>query len=765
MAENGPEIKVTYTADFADLKQGSTEVKKEVISLVPEVQKVTKETEKLVDVFEDVKVESKATAPEIQKVTKETKDLSVSMDKAAKETKELAPELKNAGNSGKDYTAAIGKAVEVGGIFVTAALAIAKAIFDANQQVEAMDKSLRISSGTQENYIQNTNYLNEVSNRYKKSIFDLASGFNELTRETRGTVNEGEHTAEIFDTLVGVSDKMGVSVDETTGSFGGFIDKMKQGTVDSTGLSNEIDKRLYEAFVKVAKQMGLTAGELNEVLKASDEAVSSVLPALAEELEKSMGDIPQQNAHDLGDSFAYAWSKLTVFLDGLAKTSGAKTVFAQAADDAGDLLDQLNILNRQKGFTSAVMGLMDAGYEKLTLQTGWKGPTIEYARQQQSLQNQTPLMGNSFALPGEIGNYSKSPIKPSGEYDVIAEATKIRLEAEAAANKKLIEAAKRQAAERKRALDAISRQEVEDSKRRVAEQIAAALSDVDRKYRKNNGIVGPMSQLQGVGIDRGHDNNFKPTQSFTNPSTGGGEGLSFDHVTDQIKAMTKEWWNEKNAKDASATASKNLAIGMSGLNAEIENAINQSKAQLFVGLGESLGELVVDFGSIDNVGDRVASLLGDMISQVGKAIIAYAVTMEGLKTVLAESFGNWGVALAVGFAAVAAGAALKASASKSKEQTASKFYTGGVVGGPNGIDNINAMLSPREMVISEPDQNKLWGFIKGTYSGSMMDGRYNPGGGGGSGGGVLSVQMDYRLRGSDIFISAKKGERKGNYFR
>lgn len=713
MAE-GPEIKVRYTADVTDLKKGSAEAKQVVQSVEPEVKKTSRSFE--------------------------------------------------------DYSEVLKKGAAIaGGTFVTAAIAVATAVSNANEQVKALDKSVRISSGSNENYTANLSALQNISDRYQQSIFGLASGFNELTRETRGTINEGSATALMFDQLVNVSDKTGFSIDETTGSLGGFIDKMKQGTVDSTNLTNELDKRLYEAFVKVSEGMGLTVAELNEVLKTSDEAVATVLPQLVSGLSDALGSVPQKDAADLAEKIEYAKSKLTVFLDGLFQTSGAKSVLAQGAADAGDLLSALDKINRSHGLMAAGGAAIVAGSVKVA--SAVTGQDLNYDPMgymaAQELTNQRSALGAATKYAGgkSIGwnqkseNQYKLPSEYTKEdFDIAAAAYQNRIEAEAKANQKLIAEAKRQAAERKRENDAINRKEIEESNQRIKDGVFAAEQAAEEAYRKNNGILGPIGQLQKTGIvDNRTRSGEKTGQSF---SQSGGDPIDFKKTTDQIAGMTEAWWKEKQAKDANIASTNDLAIRMENLGEQMSAIMDQGKIEFFTGLGESLGELAVDTGNLESAGAKIGRIMGEMIQGIGKAIIAYAMTMEGLKTAMKAAFASPWVALAVGVAAVAAGQAVKASAQKQSNQASQRFWTGGIVDGPAGIDMVPTKLSKNEMVLTEGDQSRLWGVVRGTNSGMGMRTPFS-----GSGSDMaIQVEMEYRMSGSDIYVSSRKGKRKHDYF-
>jgi len=694
--------------------------------------------------------------------------------KEAKEgVKSVTPEVQKASTAGKSFSDVYAKAAAIaGGVFVTAALAVAKAVSDANAKVEALDKSVRVSSGTQANYAQNLSSLTSVADKYKKSIFEIGAGFNDLARETRGTVNEGKNTEVIFDTLVSVSKKLDSSVDDTSKSFTGFIDKMKQGTVDSTGLSNELDKRLYEAFGKVAQKMGLTNDELNKVLKTSDAAVSSTLPKLAAELANSLGDIPQQDAHDLGESVAYAESKLTMLLDGLFQTTGAKSALAQGAEDAGSFLDALDKINRRhglmaaggaaivKGATAVASALVPGvefssdpfGYQDSASQTAGLKNNKAYNNGQSIGWNQDPAT-NKYKLPSQI---------TQKDIDVAAEGMKLRAAEEEKANQKRIADEKRLAGERKRALDEISRLEIEESNQRIKDELAASFSSIEAKYRTNNSDINTPGMAKPTGTDLNYDyGSDKFNKEFSKQTTGDGSAVNFDKTTAQIEGMTKAWWDEKNAKDASAKATNELGASMEELSKELNAIVQESSVNLFSGIAESIGELSVSTDGIENVGAKIAGIFGDMISQVGKAIIAYGLTMKGLQSALKASFKNPYVAIAVGAVAIAAGAALKASTTKKNNNAQNNFFTGGIAKGAHGVDNIPINVSNGEMILNNSQQGRLFGLLDGAYSGGSLQGSWSKSNRSST---SETGTLEAKIRGEDLAILVERGKRRMNRY-
>ncbi|MCF0074027.1 hypothetical protein LZD49_26330 [Dyadobacter sp. CY261] len=695
-------------------------------------------------------------------------------------TKRVDAQVKQSGSSFEKYRDILGKvSAFAGGAFVTAALAAGTAVYAANEQVVALDKSLRVSSGSMQNYERNQRALQEVADKYHKSIFTVAEGFNMLTRETRDTINEGLRTKQMFDDLTVVSGKIGYTVNDTTDKFGGFIDKMKEGNVDSTNLADELDKRLYEAFVKVAEGMGATTGELNELLKESDEAVATVLPQLTAELKNALGDIPQQDAKDLGGSFEYARSKLTLLLDGLFQTSGGKSAIAQAAEDAGGYLDVLNKIVREHGVAAAggamiskgVVGLAGA-VTGLPLELDPFGYGAEQTtRAQREALGKSKSYGNGMPI-GWSQSGNPNGLMPSQfaqkEFNIAAGLAENRVKAEEKANKKIIDAAKKAAAERKRELDAITRQEIQDSNDRIREGLRAAEEGVRKHYADR-----PSSNISGqFKTNTGYDRKFndsgltKSHSEFSNPVSMG-KAPNFDHIIASINLINDAWGRNFVMVNNATKAINDLAIATQKMDDQYRGAISTisegGTVNAFAALAEGLGDIAAGTGSIEEVGAKVASAMGTMIQQIGEATIAYGVTKSGLEKALAASFGTPGAGVAailIGAAAIAAGAALKAAATKSQNQAMNRMWDGGIPDSV-GTDRIPTLLSPTEIVLPQREQAQLYGLIKQTNTGSINSpavgvGAYNSS--------KMEVSFKGELLGSTIHLSNKRAAMEANYY-
>lgn len=131
-----------------------------------------------------------------------------------------------------------------------------------------------------------------------------------------------------------------------------------------------------------------------------------------------------------------------------------------------------------------------------------------------------------------------------------------------------------------------------------------------------------------------------------------------------LNNFNSEMWREKLTAEAEKIAALNKSIG-----AIVESSIED----LLVGLGEGIGNLIS--GANFDPLKLLLNVLGNMLQQLGKALIAYAVSLEAVKTAL-KSMNPWLAGIA-GVAAIAAGTALISLANKPV-----KLATGGLAYGP-----------------------------------------------------------------------------------
>ena len=165
---------------------------------------------------------------------------------------------------------------------------------------------------------------------------------------------------------------------------------------------------------------------------------------------------------------------------------------------------------------------------------------------------------------------------------------------------------------------------------------------------------------------------------------------------------------------------------------ELGQALQTALSNAFAALGETLSDIFTGDGGATTFFNKMLSIIASFMSTFGKLMIAFGVAKSQL------SFsGNPFAAIAAGVALIAVAGAIKSHLNNGPKDTP-KLAKGGLAFGPTMAvvgDNKGARSNPE--VIAPLDKLK-----------SMM----------GNMGGTQRVIVEGRLRGSDIFISNKRGQ-------
>jgi exonuclease VII small subunit len=179
---------------------------------------------------------------------------------------------------------------------------------------------------------------------------------------------------------------------------------------------------------------------------------------------------------------------------------------------------------------------------------------------------------------------------------------------------------------------------------------------------------------------------------------------------------------------------KGNLTGLGDVTTTVNNILTTGLQDTFVGIGESLGELVTtgkfSFGILGNI-------LADALIGIGKALILYSSLVQAAKKAIEA--GQVKAGLIIGIAAVAAGFALKGQINKKRDTGGPKaFADGGIISGPTlGLMGEYPGAANNPEVVAPLDKLK-----------SLI------GGGGGT--------LEARISGNDLLILMNKAGRTNN---
>ncbi len=192
---------------------------------------------------------------------------------------------------------------------------------------------------------------------------------------------------------------------------------------------------------------------------------------------------------------------------------------------------------------------------------------------------------------------------------------------------------------------------------------------------------------------------------------------------------------------------KVVAERMKEMTDAIQRQIAGTMVQTAEMIGTGIGNIISGASGLDGLFKGLGQLLGDQIIALGKELIKAGGLMEAIQAAIAALNIQPGIAIAVGFAAVAFGAGLKAALGKQSAGVGRRaFATGGVVYGPtNALVGEYAGARGNPEVIAPLD--KLQAILKRDGIGQ---------------GGTQVFIPNVTLKGQDIVIAFERTKRSNN---
>lgn len=158
--------------------------------------------------------------------------------------------------------------------------------------------------------------------------------------------------------------------------------------------------------------------------------------------------------------------------------------------------------------------------------------------------------------------------------------------------------------------------------------------------------------------------------------------VATQNVTDTIKGLKSE-------QDSTSESTR-----------ELSQVVEQQLNNMFVSLGETIGEVIIGLSNSNDIFRTIAKAFGGFLKEMGAAIISYGVAMEAFRNAITNPI----AAIVAGTALVAAGTVVQSLAKQAGERAQpAEMAGGGVVpdGYPN--DSYPAMLSSGEHVVPPKD--------------------------------------------------------------
>ena len=159
---------------------------------------------------------------------------------------------------------------------------------------EGLTNAINAASGSAQKGAQNIAFLRDRAKSLGLPLLESMEGFKTLAGSFMGTSMEGAGTLEVFESVAGAATVMGLSAEQTKGTFLALGQMMSKGKVSAEELNGQLGERLPGALGIAARSMGKTKAELMKLMADGKLMSEDFLPKFADELKRTFaGDLPK----------------------------------------------------------------------------------------------------------------------------------------------------------------------------------------------------------------------------------------------------------------------------------------------------------------------------------------------------------------------------------------------------------------------------------------------------------------------------------------
>ena len=238
-------------------------------------------------------------------------------------------------------------------IIGSAAALVTMKIVNISAQFEGLYAAMVAVTGSSKDATKEFKFVQDQAMRLGMDVEGLTTEYTRLMAATKGTALEGVQTKKIF---VSISEAMRVlqlSSDDANGAFRALVQMVSKGNIQAEEVRRQFGERMPGAFEMAAKAMGVTASQMDKMLRLGQVKAVQLLPALADAMIEKYGKGVPLAANSARAAFAKLNNELLLIANSVGKAGlldAAKYVAGEAIkylDAAKQIFTQLTpIINK-----------------------------------------------------------------------------------------------------------------------------------------------------------------------------------------------------------------------------------------------------------------------------------------------------------------------------------------------------------------------------------------------------------------------------------
>lgn len=159
-----------------------------------------------------------------------------------------------------------------------------------NRELLGIENGLSQVLGSSDAAAAELAFLDEVAGRTGANLGVLRSQYLSISAAAQGTAVSQESIREVFDAVSGAAATLGLNSETTSRAFTALSQIAAKGTVSMEELRGQLGEALPNALTAASQGLGLTQGELIELVSAGQLSAAEFFPALAEGLRATTGE-------------------------------------------------------------------------------------------------------------------------------------------------------------------------------------------------------------------------------------------------------------------------------------------------------------------------------------------------------------------------------------------------------------------------------------------------------------------------------------------
>lgn len=203
----------------------------------------------------------------------------------------------------------------------------ARAIYEAGQRADQMERAFRAITGSGEQAKRELESLRTSAQGLGLNFYDVADAYKGMLAAAKGTELEGAKVKQIFDGISSAAVTLGLSSDQTRGALLAVSQMMSKGSIQAEELRGQLGERMPGAFQAMAKAAGVSTSALDDMLQKGEVGID-LLPKFADIMRDQFAGGANEAAKSMGN-LSTAWTDFkATFYDSEVISLGIRSVTA-----------------------------------------------------------------------------------------------------------------------------------------------------------------------------------------------------------------------------------------------------------------------------------------------------------------------------------------------------------------------------------------------------------------------------------------------------